>query len=68
MSLTTRLALLLIVINMLMNSVISAMIESLRFNTRSKQTNFAIIAVFLVQFFNTIAIMVVTDTSLFKEN
>ena len=65
-SLTTRVAVLITLINILVKTVISNMIESLSFNTRSKETRFAIIAVFLCQFFSTIAILVVTDTSLFK--
>ena len=60
-------ALLLQLINFLMKTVISSMIGSF-FNTRSKQTSFAIIAVFIVQFCNTVLILVVTDTSLFKQN
>lgn len=66
-SLTTQVALIVTLINVLMRMAIMGLVKSLQFNTRSKEISFTIIAVYLSNLLNIIVILVVTDTSMFRD-
>jgi hypothetical protein len=55
------------VINLFMRMTIMSLVSFLQFNTRSKETSFSIVAIFLSQLLNIIVILVVTDTTIFKD-
>jgi hypothetical protein len=66
LNLTTRVALMVTVINSLTRIYIVRFVSYLSLSTRSKEIKFAIMAMFLSNLFNVVLMLVVTDTTMFK--
>jgi hypothetical protein len=65
-SMTSRVALLIFVINFALRLTIVQIMGYLSLNTRSEETELAMRVIFFAQLVNTILILIVTDTAIFK--